>query len=943
MLVKTWKRGWFTVCACLALLLLGASLPTAAQEVDANGLTFEDRSVLQTAVGKWIKEQAEGSENAQGKKTKRGYASRDFRPQGDGTYNVTVHLETAGDDTKTTERYLLVMRRSGDDWEVVEHELKDSFAGMHRESGAQCVSFDSMSFEREGLFLRGGSGTLCKTYFQDGISSFGVQAADMTYRFEPPDYATALHLQPDFHALYDVMKKDHGRELEFKPQAFIFECDPDTCDELIKSCFEGINDDQAGPLVTLDSSVSDLPSWARPLFEQTVKERQATPFAHFREPTRPGNKFYSILVLRQIDPFQYPGFEEGLFDISSALPGPGVLFKYNNWGGFELSFDVYPRSLIDPEQLFGPMYGWYTEETQRNSTPYELETRDDLGSRWHQVETLNGTVDMGTEDPETLAADITFGIELKQPLRILPFFIQAIPTRSATGKNKARELFVNSVQLDGEELTWVRTSQLGGLVVLPEEMPAGTKINLRMDFKTRAMVRYTYSFTVVSRFGWMPFVRFGDFIDEFELTVKAPSKYEVLGIGHKVDSKTEGSITTTRWIAESPIVFPSMTLGRYKSNTAGKKFQPATKSDGTPIPIVVHVDEASALDWDITTGKLQPIAQQATNAINLYTEISGLDYPYGKLDFVNDPQGFLYGQAPSSIIYLGQGVFRGEGFLAPFFADAAGIAKFLKSVVAHEVGHQWWGSRVSNANDRNYWFVETLAEYFSALYLEAVYGKKEYLEQVEEWRRNILDANLKSSVQNASVIWSGEGGNYQAAVYNKGPFAFHMLREIFGDERFFPFLKKFSQDLDAKREIVTMDIQQAAEENLGGIGPDGKPYTVDLSWFFDQWIRGSGAPQYRLDYDVRQAEDRSWIIEGTISQRVIVGNRRSDHVLEGTFYRGVANLTVKTGKNEYKQRLIIEGQQTPFQLKVPEKPLEVILNKHNDILSHDVQVNRGAW
>ena len=41
--------------------------------------------------------------------------------------------------------------------------------------------------------------------------------------------------------------------------------------------------------------------------------------------------------------------------------------------------------------------------------------------------------------------------------------------------------------------------------------------------------------------------------------------------------------------------------------------------------------------------------------------------------------------------------------------------------------------------------------------------------------------------------------------------------------------------------------------------------------------------------------------------------------------------------------MIIEGEVTPFQLKVPDKPLEVILNKHNDILSHDTLVNRGEW
>ena len=73
---------------------------------------------------------------------------------------------------------------------------------------------------------------------------------------------------------------------------------------------------------------------------------------------------------------------------------------------------------------------------------------------------------------------------------------------------------MNAVQLEGEEMTWTRTSQLGGLIILPEEMPAGTRLNVRMDFETRALKKWTYSFTEVSRFGWMPFVRFGDFIDD---------------------------------------------------------------------------------------------------------------------------------------------------------------------------------------------------------------------------------------------------------------------------------------------------------------------------------------------------------------------------------------------------------------------------------------------
>jgi aminopeptidase N len=648
-------------------------------------------------------------------------------------------------------------------------------------------------------------------------------------------------------------------------------------------------------------------------------------------------------VLREVDPFTYPGQEPGLFDFAGGLPGPGVQLVYNNWGGYEVSFNVWPRNRVNPEVLFATIFGYYSEETLRNSTPYDIERRDDPASRWHQVYSVKGRVDMGIDDPEMLEASIDFGIELKQPLRELPFFIQSIPLRSFDGSNKARVLHVNSVRLDGQELTWTRTSQLGGVVVLPREMPAGTRLELRMDFKTRALVKWTQAFTQVSRFGWMPFVRFADFIDEFELTIRSPARYKVLGIGHQVTSQDEGETVVTHWKADNPVVFPSIALGDYELDTAGRRFDPARKIDGTEIPVVVHVDKDSFSQWGIAPKNLRPIAQQAVNSINLFQEISGLDYPYGELNLVNDPRGFLYGQAPSSLIYLGSGVFRGEGFLAAVFANnpyvnSTRISKFLKSVVAHEVGHQWWGSRISNANARNYWFVESLAEYFSALYLEAVYGRREYEEQVEEWRQRILGSNLKASVQNASALWSGEGGGYTAAVYNKGPFAFHMLRQIFGDARFFSFLRRFSQDLAAKREIVTLDIQRSAENALGGITADGNPYRVDLGWFFDQWIRSAGLPQFRFDYRTRKTEDGTWLLEGVIEQRVVVGSERSYTVVQDMYYRGIVDIKVRTRDGDFAERMVVEGRETPFRFKLASKPTRVTLNEGNETLAHDVQV-----
>lgn len=942
------SKGLLVWTVLFGLLCSGGA---AWASVPGTELPEEVRAGLSMSVREWIGEQMEASENDAGKPTKRGYWSRSYKPLDDGTFGATVHIETAGVATKTTERYLLTLKKNGKGYDIVNDEVSDTYAGLHRITSGKCYPFQSFDFNREGMELKSGPGTACVSFYQGRPDTFGVQGQNMTYRFEPPKHARAMHLNQEFHAIFPAVLKDHANQLTFDPEAFLFKCDGQSCEELIAEHFTGLTVEAPAEG---SGWAAEGAGWAAPLVKDYERKLRDSPFAHFRPPYREGKRTWEVFVARDVDPFTYPGIEQGFSDRPPGLPGGGVQLEYNNWGGWELEFSVWPRQL-EPgagggfgrsSQLVSTLYGYYSEDTLANTDPYELESRDDEYARFHQVFSVKGEVDMGLVDPEMLEADIVFGIELKQPLRELPFFIQSRPQRSATGSDKARELYVNSVQLDGEELTWTRTSQLGGLIVLPTEMPAGSKINIHMDFKTRAMIKYNHAFTQVSRFGWLPFVRFADFIDEFELTVRNPAQYTILGIGHKVSEKKEGDVLVTQWRADSPVVFPSMTFGRYERDDAGKKFDPATKADGTPIPVNVYIDQPSFQDWDIKPGSLRPIAQQAVNSINLYREISGVDYPYGELNFVNDPKGFLYGQAPSSLIYLGSGVFRGEGALAPFFDNPAGISKFLKSVTAHEVGHQWWGSRVSNANQRNYWFVESLAEYFSGLYLEARYGPGEYQEQVDEWRRTILDRKLKASVQNASSIWAGEsddGSTYQAAVYNKGPYAFHMLREIFGDEKFFPALKQFSMELAEKREIVTMDIQRALEKAFGGKDPDGNDYNVDLGWFFDQWIRGAGIPQYRLTYDVRQAEDGSWVVEGMVQQRVMIGSSRNREVLDGKFYRGVIDVTVKAkGDEDYRKRLIVNEAQTPFQFKVPNKPLEIALNDRNEILAHDVLVNK-SW
>jgi hypothetical protein len=356
---------------------------------------------------------------------------------------------------------------------------------------------------------------------------------------------------------------------------------------------------------------------------------------------------------------------------------------------------------------------------------------------------------------------------------------------------------------------------------------------------------------------------------------------------------------------------------------------------------------------DIRRDALSPIGDQAVNAINLYREIYGVDYPFAKMDLVSDPLGSLYGQAPPSIVYLGFGVFWPTARLN---LDGRGdVSAFQNTVVAHEIGHQWWGSAIVNKNMGNYWFVETLAEYSSALYSEnlAKFESKEkdpqkaaekgwnaYMTDVEQWRRFMMDRpNLFTSVQHSDSMMPGvQPGARTAAIYNKGPYAFHMMRLLFGDEKFFKFLKDLAQELEGK-EIVTRDIQRIAESSLCGFDKDGNPCTFDLDWFFDQWIRGVGMPEYSFHYTYRQAEDGNWIVEGDIKQRVVLGAEKVP--LPGQVFRGKTSITVVDKKGtEYSVPVVIDAEVTPFAFKVPKEPLDVVLNKHGGMLAHDVLINR---
>lgn len=916
-------------CGLLAAVIAAGlvSLPVAAQDDMPVQLRDTLTAAMQDYANQFSKERDE-----EGKQYKRLSYSRRFAEVDGDTYLGSAHLNTALGDTQRTERYTVTLSRKGDRFEVTDSKLEESMDLLKREEGLSFHDFSGVSFDRGGLRITGGAGSLYAAYLDGHVTWFRFTAADLAYDYTGPQ-------QQDYYQLNRFIEADYSQDLLFSPDSVTVRCSAGQCSELLSTMFTGMSSPPDGVQVdykrgALPSSLSGrIRDLADKDLRETQKELGDNTFYGFRRPTREGNEWWQVAVNKN--------------------ENHAVWLTYDNWGGYEYVFGVFRDGPgLGPQ---GPVFSYFSDETRESTPAYDLERRDDKDARWYHLYKVDGLVQVALEDPEKLRGDITYGLELKRDTRELPFFIATIPAGGADEETVTNPtLFVNSIRHDGSEMTWVRTGPFSGIAMLPEVMPAGTRIELEMDFESRVIFKVNHAYSAMARGGWLPFVRFGDMIDQFQLEVHTPAKYDVLGIGRRTFEEKRGDVLVTRWVADSPVVFPTIIFGKYYTDSP--KIM-ATKADGTEIPVTVNVDEVSmgmlTTNAEGASGgrgirgkQLRPIGDQAVNSINYYRELSGLDYPYGELNIVNDPSPALYGQAPSSLIYLGSFVFRGEGAIAggAGAGGGTGTAKFLKSVVAHEVGHQWWGSRIANANTRNYWFVESLAEYFSALWLEVVHGRDEYMEQVEEWKRRVIDIDQRASVHNAPVQWGGEisGAAYQAAVYNKGPYAFHILRSTFGDEKFIPAMKTFSMALAEKGEIVTLDIQQALEAALGGVGPDGNPYNVDLSWFFDQWINGAGLPQYSFNWSTRQAEDGTWIVEGTIKQRVVVGNKSKFHVLDNhEGYRGLVSVTVVgDDKQEYPVRFPVEGAETPFAFKVPVEPFDVVLNKDGEMLAMETLVNR---
>lgn len=153
-------------------------------------------------------------------------------------------------------------------------------------------------------------------------------------------------------------------------------------------------------------------------------------------------------------------------------------------------------------------------------------------------------------------------------------------------------------------------------------------------------------------------------------------------------------------------------------------------------------------------------------------------------------------------------------------------------VLAHELGHSWFGNSVTMRDWPDIWINEGFATYCDALWAEQSGGSGACRDRMAFFKSEyfIEDASSRFSTYDPEFLWG-------ATVYEKGAWVLHMLRYLLGDSDFFESLRQYHAQYrygSATTEQFKSVCESVSSRTLGS--------------FFDEWIYQAGYPEYRLSW-----------------------------------------------------------------------------------------------
>ncbi len=200
----------------------------------------------------------------------------------------------------------------------------------------------------------------------------------------------------------------------------------------------------------------------------------------------------------------------------------------------------------------------------------------------------------------------------------------------------------------------------------------------------------------------------------------------------------------------------------------------------------------------------------------------------------------LIGDYPASEYTIVDNFFS-SGFAFPTFTllSSAVINMGERSQTAHgyldhEMLHSWWGNSIHvDPGDGNW--CEALASYGANYYGHVLDGNED---EARRKRRNFSHflSRIKPEDDQPLGTYGQDGGCGRKIAYDKGAAVFHMLATKIGQDSFWAAMRRLTTE-----RVGTLSSWETIRETCE------KESGEDLSPFFEQWIRGAGAPLLSIE------------------------------------------------------------------------------------------------
>ncbi|MBZ5660176.1 MAG: hypothetical protein LAO08_07180 [Acidobacteriia bacterium] len=498
------------------------------------------------------------------------------------------------------------------------------------------------------------------------------------------------------------------------------------------------------------------------------------------------------------------------------------------------------------------------------------------------------------------------------------------------------------------------------LVFLPEQSRAGETYHLRIAYRGNVISDAGNGiYFVGDRGSWYPhFGGMGQFAT-YDTTFRWPRKLQLVATGEKIEEHDEGEVRVGRWRTQQRTAIAGFNLGQYKfenmQTADGIKIEVAAGAAledailgrlhsqsiaGPDIANVIRPGRHMRVPVIFTEASPTPIAaalkevgQEIADAIGFEEQWMG-PLPYRQLE-VSQVPGEV-GQGFPGLLYL-----PSLSFLPAVDQQRAGMTdtsqESLNAVVPyHEVAHQWWGNVVGWDNYRDQWLTEGLANYIALLGADADKPGSHLLEHwLDSYRKTLTvpPPNQNSTPDDAGPLVHGYRLNssrdpdaYRKVVYGKGTWVFHMLRMMLQDsasknpdERFIGLLHALLES-NRYRALTTEELQKAVERVMTPAMAVEGGHSMD--WFFDQYVRSTGVPEYEVEYSVKPGP-KGFRVRG----KLIQNNVPDDFVLRVPIYS-----QGQTGKPVLLGSVVTSGAETSFQFASAVAPKKLLIDPQMTLL-----------